>query len=99
MNGLLNSNQAAELLQVDLKILRRFRESGEIRYIRLGERKILYRPEDLAAFVETRAIREKQCRPTNRKIRKSSNMISGGKVIAFTARRDKKPSGQRIASS
>ncbi|TZG26473.1 helix-turn-helix domain-containing protein [Sphingomonas montanisoli] len=60
---LLTSAEAAEQLRVCEKVLRRLRKAGAIRYVALGERKIMYRPEDCADYLASRVRREEPCQP------------------------------------
>lgn len=82
----LTEAQAAEQLHVCTRTLRRFRQSGAIRYVAVTARTILYRPEDIEAFVEQRAQLNhipapRRSAKVNRK-RKEEQV-----VVSFTARR------------
>ena len=85
MQTLLTEEQAAETLHVCTRTMRRLRKRGEIRYVAITSRTILYRPEDIAAFVEQRATIE----DTTPSIRSRPNRKRANEpvVLSFTARR------------
>lgn len=56
VRGMLKTEQAAEILGVCEKTLRRWRdESAGPRFIRIG-RKVFYRPEDVDAWLEAQTV-------------------------------------------
>ena len=79
--------QAAEHLHVSTKTLRQLRQRGLIRYVAVTERKILYRPEDCAAFVESRARQEEFNDLSPPRPRRRTGRAKAGNVISFTERR------------
>ncbi|WP_428480375.1 helix-turn-helix domain-containing protein [Sphingomonas beigongshangi] len=97
MGDLLTPEEAAKRLHVCTKTLRRLRTNGQIRYVAITDRKILYRPEDCDDFVAACARKAPECPSTSRKTRRISTSTSSGKVVAFTARRAQRPSAPRNA--
>lgn len=87
MNPLLTEPEAAALLALSPRTLRKARQAGHIRYVAISERGIRYRPEDCEAYIAAR-IREGQPCSTNRQSRRIGNMISSTKAGAFMARPD-----------
>lgn len=89
MLNLLTEDQAAAELHVCTRTLRRMRQRGEIRYVAVTARTILYRPEDVAAFVEQRATVQHSPGPHHkvRPSRKRRNVDSDAVVISFDPRR------------
>lgn len=86
MTTYLTEAQAAEQLHICTRTLRRFRQSGAIRFVAVTSRNILYRPEDIEAFVEARA--KLQHIPQPRKAPKASRKRKDEPVVvSFTARR------------
>lgn len=91
MGDLLTPDEAAQRLRVCTKTLRRLRQAGAIRYVAVTKRKIFYRPEDCAAFIEQRAtVSEPVERPRNNA---KPNRRRGGNVVSFTARRRERLGG------
>ncbi|WP_394648165.1 helix-turn-helix domain-containing protein [uncultured Sphingomonas sp.] len=58
VSQLLTSEQAAERLHMSERTLRKLRQSGEIAYIAVTDRRYRYTPEDLDAYLETRRRQE-----------------------------------------
>lgn len=88
MTALLTPAEAAARIGVCVKTLRKFREHGLIPYVAVTDRKIMYRPQDCEAYLESRVRREatnawQKPKPT-RKRRASPH---GAAIIPFTARR------------
>ncbi len=52
MTNLLTPEEAAGILRICERTLRKLRKQGQISYVTFGVRKILYRLEDIEAFVE-----------------------------------------------
>lgn len=82
---LLTEEQAAERLLLHPRTLRKLRQAGEIRYVALAGRKIAYRPEDCAAYVETRVRKAESYAPRPRPGRTVGNR-RGGNILTFSAR-------------
>lgn len=82
---LLTEGEAAKALHVCTRSLRRLRQSGAIRYVSVTPRTILYRPEDIQAFIEQRSTVCHENTPTHsvRRNRKRQEQ----NVVSFTARR------------
>jgi excisionase family DNA binding protein len=81
---LLTPEQAAERLRVSTKTLRQLRQRGLIRYVAVTQRKLLYRPEDCDAFVQSRlTVEEAPMLTRNRPTRRAKS----GNVVSFLARR------------
>lgn len=55
MSSLLTEKEAAAMLHMSERLLREKRRHGEIRYVALSARKIAYRQEDCAEYIEARA--------------------------------------------
>ncbi len=83
--ALLTEAEAAEALKVCTRTLRRLRQSGSIRYVSVTPRTILYRPEDLHAFIEQRTKICHDHTPT-RNVR-TNRKRQDQTVVSFTARR------------
>jgi hypothetical protein len=78
-------DEAAGFLRISARTLRGLRQKGLIRYVALPARRILYRPEDCAAFVESRVkVEEPKSPPTRNRGR---GRARSGNVVSFTARR------------
>jgi hypothetical protein len=82
---LLTEEQAAEWLLLTPRTLRKLRQAGQIRYVAVTDRKIAYRPEDCAAYVESRSRQEQQQQPKARPGRSAGNRRSGN-IIPFSVR-------------
>lgn len=72
---LLTSREAAERLNITIKVLHSLRAHGRIHYIAITDRKILYRPEDCDAWVADGAQRGTRKVPSNG-------------IVPFSQRRD-----------
>lgn len=86
MTDLLTPEEAARRIRVSTKTLRQLRREGLIRYVAVTERKILYRPEDCAAFVEARTRTDDPTHVAPRPRRRTAGKKAGN-VVSFTARR------------
>lgn len=86
MSDYLTEAQAAERLHVCTRTLRRIRQSGAIRFVAVTARTILYRPEDIEAFVEQRA-RLNHIPEPRKSARTNQKRKDGPVVVSFTARR------------
>lgn len=64
MTQLLTSDEAAARLRVCPKVLRRLRKAGAIRYVALGERRIMYRVEDCDEYIASRVRKDEPCQTT-----------------------------------
>jgi len=81
---LLTETEAAELLRLCPRTLRKARADGHLRYILIG-RAIRYTLRDLEAFVDSNSRKEATCPPADHsapKIRKRRS----GEIVPFTAR-------------
>jgi excisionase family DNA binding protein len=74
MPRLLTSEEAAERLHISTKTLRQLRARGLIRYVAVTERKILYRAEDVDAFIESK-VRQEPAAPA------PTRRAGGGRLI------------------
>ena len=92
---LLTEEQAAERLLMHPRTLRKLRQAGRIRYVQTTARKIAYRPEDCAAFVEEQTRQETPIEfiRANAKGRTRPRRQQGGNVLSFTARRQARQEG------
>ena len=82
---LLTEEQAAARLLLHPRTLRKLRQAGQIRYVALAGRKIAYRPEDCAAYIESRS-RQEQQRPAPRRSGRAVGNRRGGNILTFSAR-------------
>lgn len=78
---LLTEAEAAERLKIGERTLRDLRRRGLIRYVALTARKIMYRPEDCADYVESRV---RQNDPPARAGRPRRTSRRTGIVIPFS---------------
>lgn len=85
--ALLTPEDAARRMHVSTKTLRALRQRGLIRYVALTERKILYRPEDCDAFIESRVRTEDPVHHPRPRPRPKTSARKAGNVVSFTARR------------
>lgn len=91
---LLTPAEAAAMLHISERTLRKLRDAGLIRYEAISPRTIRYRPDDLADYLESCCTRKAPtpkaappCQnPSPKKGRHTGIMTSSSKVIAFTAR-------------
>lgn len=81
---LLTPEEAANRLHMCVKVLRRLRQQGQIRYVALTERKIRYRPEDCDAFIEERT---RKAEPCPRTAPKPTQKRRHGNIVPFSQRR------------
>ena len=81
---LLTEDDAARLLLMHPRTLRKLRQAGEIRYVALAGRKIAYRPEDCHAYIESN-LRLAEPAPRPRARRSVANRHVGN-IVPFTAR-------------
>jgi hypothetical protein len=79
--ALLTETEAAKQLRISARTLRSYRRRGLIRYVAIGVRKIMYRPEDCDEFVESRVTREEPVRK-----QPPPKARQGGQVIPFSQR-------------
>lgn len=90
----MTEEQAAERLLMHPRTLRKLRQEGQIRYVRITSRKIGYRPEDCAAFAERRCRLEIPVEtaplPRGRARPKPKN---DGNVLSFMERRRARQQG------
>jgi hypothetical protein len=83
---LLTSDEAAARLRVCPKILRRLRKAGCIRYVALGERRIMYRMEDCDEYIASRVRKDEPCQtPAPRQ--KMRQQRGPGVIIPFSERK------------
>ncbi len=87
LSDLLTPEEAARRIRVSTKTLRQLRRDGLIRYVAVTQRKILYRPEDCAAFVEARLRTDDPQQPPKPRPRRRTGLKKAGNVVSFTARR------------
>lgn len=88
LDTLLTPEEAAARIRVCTKTLRELRRKGLIRYVALTARKILYRPEDCAAFVASKVRQDDPAaEPTPRPRPRRTSPGKVGNVISFTAQR------------
>jgi excisionase family DNA binding protein len=99
-DGLKTRTQAARRLGVSIRTLRGLVSSGELRYVNVGRgkqrEKMMFTDNDLDDLIAGRTRQKaQQCPSTSPKVRRSTTSISGGEVIAFTARRSGQTGGKR----
>jgi hypothetical protein len=90
---LLTEEEAASLLLMHPRTLRKLRQAGAIRYVAVTGRKIAYRPEDCEAFVQERSRLETPQEATLRG-RARPRRREGGNVLSFMARREARQQGR-----
>ena len=94
MSALLTENEAAEQIGVAPRTLRALRSAGKIRYVRPSPRKIYYKPEDVAEYIERVTCQDNPpCPSTNPRKARPSSSITGGKVIGIMDRLAARPNG------
>ena len=76
--ALLTEAQAAEVLQLCPRTLRKARQEGQLNFVQIG-RNIRYAPADLNRFIE----RNRVCHSTKGKARRSGNTRSQSTVFDF----------------
>lgn len=90
MNTLLTEAEAASRLRMSPRSLRELRQHGRIRYVAITARKIAYREDDLAEYVEARVRVEAppvEVKPQGKARRRSISATPSGKVVPFTQRK------------
>lgn len=90
-NLLLTPDEAAAYIRVCPKTLRSIRQRGLIRYVAVTPRKILYRPEDCDAYLES-CVKTDVYQPTER--RKQPKLRASGNVHSFMAHRRERIAGR-----
>lgn len=92
--SLLTEEQAAAELHISPRTLRELRAKGKIRYVRPSPRKVFYRADDVAEYLETQTLRdEPACPSTNPRKARSSTSTSNSKVIDIMDRLAARPGG------
>ena len=91
MTTLLTHDEAAAHLRVCARTLRAIRQRGLIPYVAVTARRILYRVEDLDAYLAGR-VRTDMHVPTDR--RRGSRLSPRANVVSFTARRQERQAGR-----
>jgi excisionase family DNA binding protein len=90
----LTEAEAAERLRVSQRTLRALRSKGMIRYVRPSPRKVFYKPEDVAEYLERATCQDNPpCPSTNRKKAASGTTTSGSKGSGIMDRLASRPSG------
>jgi excisionase family DNA binding protein len=84
---LLSIEEAADLLDISSKTLRRHVAAGEIPYVLIGRRTRKFAQQDLDAFIARRRRQEEPCPSTSRKGRRGGTMTSSSGVFDFMAAR------------
>ena len=83
------SAEAAERLRICEKSLRKARQQGLIRYVAMGARGIMYRPEDCAEYVASRTRRDEPCEPVRSPPPKGRGRAPGpNNIIPFSQRQN-----------
>lgn len=85
--ALLTPEEAADRMRVSTKTLRQLRRLGLIRYVAITERKILYRPEDCAAFIASKVRADDPAAAPQPRPRSRTSHRKAGNVVSFTAQR------------
>lgn len=93
---LLTEEEAARRLLMHPRTLRKLRSEGAIRYVRTTGRKVAYRPEDCAAFVERQSRLETPVDLPRAKGRGRTRprRPEGGNVLSFMERRQARQQGR-----
>jgi hypothetical protein len=98
-DGLKTAAQAAAKLGCSIKTLNGHVASGALRYVSLGHgkkrRRRMYADPDLDEFIANQTRKDVPCPSTRTRARHTSNLTSGGEVIAFTAQPRPRPGEPR----
>jgi excisionase family DNA binding protein len=87
---MLTADEAAALLGISERTLRKLRQRGEIRYIAISDRIIRYFEEDCEAFLQAKRRTDTPCPSRSRtNVRLTGNMTSKGAGGGFMARRER----------
>ena len=93
--NLRTAREAAARLRCSPKTLKGHVNSGALRYVIIGHGKLrprrMYTDDDLDALIELQTRKDVSCLSTPTRARRSTAMISGGEVIAFSAQPKPRP--------
>ena len=95
VTAMLTSAEAADRLGISDRTLRKLRQEGEIRYIAITDRKILYRPEDCDEYIENRIRRDTPMPKPKTTFRTTATVRDGGDFMAQRAARKAALAGDR----
>lgn len=94
MTALLTEQEAAEKIGLSARTLRALRSAGKIRYVRPSPRKVYYKPEDVAEYIERATCQdEPACPSINPRKATASNTTSSGKGSGIMDRLAARPGG------
>jgi excisionase family DNA binding protein len=86
--ALLSPREAAEALMVSERTLRDLKRLGAIRYVAITGRRIAYRRDDVADFINTRVRCDEQVeQPKASKRRASVSGAAAANIVPFSQRR------------
>ena len=91
LRGLFNAKEAARILNICPKTLRREVSEGSLPFIRVGKRQ-KFDPRDIQHYIEKRRT---QCRSGNEATQPSTGTIFGSKVVGIEAARKQLPAKRR----
>jgi excisionase family DNA binding protein len=99
-DGLRTMAEAAARLGCSVKTLRGHVANGALTYVNLGRgrerQRMRFTDADLDRFITNQSRKDvPTCPSTKTRVRRSTSSISGGEVIAFTARQSAQPSAKR----
>src|SRR5262245_18588718 len=87
--GLRTPAEAARKLHCSIKTLNGHVAAGDLRYVIIGKGmkrpRRMFADDDLDEFITTQSRKDVPCPSTRTRARHTSNLISSGEVIAFTA--------------
>src|SRR5262249_21815265 len=98
-DGLLTKGEAAAKLGCSTKTLDGHVAAGALRYVTIGHGtkrpRRMFTDVDLDTFIANQTRKDAPCPPSRTRVRRSGDTTSRSEVIAFTARRNARPSGKR----
>jgi hypothetical protein len=98
-DGLRTPTEAARKLRCSIKTLNAYVTAGDLRYVSIGKGtkrpRRMFTDPDLNEFIANRTRKDSPCLSSRTHARRSGASTSRSEVIAFTGRRNARPSGKR----
>ncbi len=90
--GLISLLEVADRLGVHVKTVHAYVNEGRLRFVQVGARKRMFKPQDVDEFVDGATVLKEPpaCPSTSRKTRRTGTMISSSKVEDFMAHLDRR---------